>query len=59
MITGACDACSKKRKLKEVGDYKFDGKTFRLRFCQWCRAAATRRKNARLPEPFWTKKGYK
>ena len=56
MIIAICDACSKERKVTKVGRYKFDGKTYHIKMCQWCRAAATRRRNAKLPEPFLDRK---
>jgi len=59
MIIGFCDGCSKKRRITKVGSYKFDGKTYYIKLCQWCRAAATRRKNEIKDKPFWIRKGDK
>jgi len=50
MIIGICDWCSKERRIIKVGRYKFDGKIYYISLCQWCRAAATRRRNVRLNE---------
>jgi len=57
MIIGFCDACNKERRIINVGLYEFKGKMYYIRLCQWCRAAATRRKRACENKPFWEKKG--
>ena len=59
MIIGICDACGNERKIINVGMYEYKGKMYYIRLCQWCRAAATRRKRAMLPEPFLNRKGDK
>ena len=59
MIIGICDGCSKKRRTKGGDVYEFDGKIYYIKLCQWCRAAATRRKKACENKPFWEKKGDK
>jgi len=56
MLLGFCDACNKKRRLINVGMYEFKGKIHYIRLCQWCRAAATRRKKANKNKPFWERK---
>jgi len=56
MSIGVCIVCNKKRKVQRVGGYIFRAKEYPILACQWCRAAATRRRNAKLPEPFLDRK---
>ena len=51
-----CFGCAKLRPVKKTGEYKYKGVTSPILVCQWCRAAATRRRNAKLPEPFLDRK---
>ena len=45
-----CFSCGKKRPVKKFGEYYLKGLKIDIVVCQWCRAAATRRKRAMLKE---------
>jgi len=59
MEMGYCINCGKKKPVKKIGEYYLKGLVIDIGVCQWCRAAATRRKRAMLPEPFLIRKGDK
>ena len=40
-----CFGCSKKRKVKKVGEYEYEGAVYPIVLCQWCRAVDTRAHN--------------
>ena len=44
-----CFGCSKKRPCKAIGTYKYEGETYNIYVCQWCRAETTKRKKRGLP----------
>lgn len=48
-IVGFCLNCAKKRLVKNIGEYTYEGVEYPIALCQWCRAANTRRKKSEEP----------
>lgn len=44
-----CDGCGINAPCKQTGEYQWDGKTYPIMTCQWCRAVETKR-NRKLNE---------
>ena len=57
MLKNWCFNCGKLRLVKKIGSFECKGVISPIVVCQWCRAAATRRKIVNKEKRFLIRKG--